>query len=431
MKRALANAGVDTSACFERADLEAKFALLTDAEKANIAEASAEATAGTAGSANANAKTSSSASSASSASGGGSSSSSSSKSSSSGASSDDDRKKKTSQKFTPRAIIDNILSAVRESANRADVRWGVGEKFREQTKGFVESAKRLDETIGVSRLAKNTLPPLWRTIQEFRRTPLGRVADVVFYVWLFLSGAFWTILTVGIAGAFVTNLLFPNFFRDRAAKAQEEAQRRFAEAQRAQGGMGGGYPGGMGGGYPGGAGGMGGGYPGGMGGMGGPGGPWGDSPARAGAARARAEAGGRRTAAAETAAPSWTSTPTSRTCDARGGGERERAGDEMLQKTSKVMTCSREHRSNAARVGEGRAESTAEVTATPPPGVGGSTSRPSLVFFPKWRAPRDRWQSDGRLPISPPNGDQTGACDQGRCFSPPVLRGRRTSTHAR
>jgi len=286
MKRALANAGVDTSACFERADLEAKFALLTDAEKANVAEASAEATAGTAGSANANAKTSSSASSASSASGGGSSSSSSSKSSSSGASSDDDRKKKTSQKFTPRAIIDNILSAVRESANRADVRWGVGEKFREQTKGFVESAKRLDETIGVSRLAKNTLPPLWRTIQEFRRTPLGRVADVVFYVWLFLSGAFWTILTVGIAGAFVTNLLFPNFFRDRAAKAQEEAQRRFAEAQRAQGGMGGGYPGG--------AGGMGGGYPGGMGGMGGPGGPMGGQPG-AGGRGAGAGGGGRKT----------------------------------------------------------------------------------------------------------------------------------------
>ncbi len=294
MKRALANAGVDTSACFERADLEAKFALLTDAEKANVAEASAEATAGTAGSANANAKTSSSASSASSASGGGSSSSSSSKSSSSGASSDDDRKKKTSQKFTPRAIIDNILSAVRESANRADVRWGVGEKFREQTKGFVESAKRLDETIGVSRLAKNTLPPLWRTIQEFRRTPLGRVADVVFYVWLFLSGAFWTILTVGIAGAFVTNLLFPNFFRDRAAKAQEEAQRRFAEAQRAQGGMGGGYPGGAGGGYPGGAGGMGGGYPGGMGGMGGPGGGMGGQPG-AGGRGAGAGGGGRKT----------------------------------------------------------------------------------------------------------------------------------------
>ena len=41
LKRALVNAGVDTSDCFERADLERKYALLTDAQKANTAEPAA------------------------------------------------------------------------------------------------------------------------------------------------------------------------------------------------------------------------------------------------------------------------------------------------------------------------------------------------------------------------------------------------------
>ena len=38
MKRALQNAGVDTSTCFERSDLEQKFVLLSDSEKKNVSD---------------------------------------------------------------------------------------------------------------------------------------------------------------------------------------------------------------------------------------------------------------------------------------------------------------------------------------------------------------------------------------------------------
>ena len=41
MKQALVAAGVDTSSCFERSDLEGKYALLTDDQKAMKGDASA------------------------------------------------------------------------------------------------------------------------------------------------------------------------------------------------------------------------------------------------------------------------------------------------------------------------------------------------------------------------------------------------------
>jgi hypothetical protein len=149
------------------------------------------------------------------------------------------------------------------------VRWGVGAKIKEQTKGLRQTVVNLDGQLGISKFFKNTVPPLWAKIQAFRQTPLGRVANFAFYVWLFLSGAFWTLLSFGLTAAFLINLLFPQFFAQRAQKMQEQARERFAQQQ---GGMPGGMPGGMGGmGGPGGPGmgGFGGTPPGGMGGMGG------------------------------------------------------------------------------------------------------------------------------------------------------------------
>ena len=139
----------------------------------------------------------------------------------------------------------------REPANRLEVRWGVGAKIKEQTKGLRQTVVNLDGQLGISKFFKNTVPPLWAKIQAFRQTPLGRVANFAFYLWLFLSGAFWTLLSFGLTAAFLINLLFPQFFAQRAQKMQEQARERFAQQQ---GGMPGGMPGGMGG----------------MGGMGGP-----------------------------------------------------------------------------------------------------------------------------------------------------------------
>ena len=107
----------------------------------------------------------------------------------------------------------------------------MGAKLREQTAGLRTTLANLDDNLGVSRFVKNTVPPMWRKLNEFRATPLGRVANFVFWVWLFASGAFWTLLSLGLTGVFLTNLLFPNFFAERARKMQEEAQERFAQAQ--------------------------------------------------------------------------------------------------------------------------------------------------------------------------------------------------------
>ena len=270
MKRALVNAGVDTSSCFERGDLEAKFALLTDAQKANTGANAGGSPGASSSGASSSARGDSS--------GNATSSSTSSKDggASDRASSDSDGKRGGGTRgdgraggFDGVAMFDAALNAARETANRLEVRWGLGAKIKEQTKGLRQTVVNLDGQLGVSKFFKNTVPPLWAKVQAFRQTPLGRVANFAFYVWLFLSGAFWTLLSFGLTAAFLVNLLFPQFFAQRAQKMQEQARERFAQQQ---GGMPGGMPGGMGGmggmGGPG-MGGFGGAPPGGMGGMGG------------------------------------------------------------------------------------------------------------------------------------------------------------------
>lgn len=264
MKRALVNAGVDTSSCFERADLEAKFALLTDAQKANTG-ANAE---GDSATSSARGASSSKDESTSRTRTTNSSQSSSAKDTNTseetrrGANRDDDAKKEKAGGFDGASMFDAALNAVRETANRLEVRFGVGAKIKEQTKGFRQTIVNLDGQLGVSKFVKNTVPPLWAKLNAFRATPLGRVANFAFYLWLFLSGAFWTLLSFGLTAAFLVNLLFPQFFAQRAAKMQEQARERFAQQQGGMGGM----PGGMGGPGMGGFGGP----PPGMGGMGGP-----------------------------------------------------------------------------------------------------------------------------------------------------------------
>ena len=249
MKRALQNAGVDTSTCFERSDLEQKFVLLSDSEKKNVSDGE---TKSGSSSQSTRAESSSSTSSSSGASSSGASKETK-KDTKESTSKDKKSEKKKDNPFEPQKLFDNVLSFARESANRLEVKWGVGAKLREQTKGFRQTIVNLDGQLGVSKFFKNTVPPAWGKLQEFRQTPLGRVCNFVFYIWLFASGFFWTLLSFGLTAVFLTNLLFPQFFAERAAKMQQDARARFAQQQ-------GGMPGGMGG--------MGG--PG-MGGMGGPG----------------------------------------------------------------------------------------------------------------------------------------------------------------
>lgn len=279
MKRALQNAGMDTSSYFERSDFEHKYVLLSDSEKAHVRESvggsdETKSEAGDSARADSQSSTSSSATEAG-ASG----------ETSKETSKEKDTKRETRdkhtkreenrsdsrQKTTPNSLILNVLSFVRESANRLEVKWGVGAKLREQTLGFRQTITNLDGQLGLSRFFKTAVPPAWQKLNQFRATPIGRVCTTLFYVWLFVSGAFWTLLSFGLTAVFLTNLLFPQFFAQRAQKMQQDARSRFAQQQQQGGGRGRGMGG------PGGMGGMGNaGGPAGMGGMGGmPNGPGG------------------------------------------------------------------------------------------------------------------------------------------------------------
>ena len=244
MKRALQNAGMDTSSYFERSDFEHKYVLLSDSEKAHVRESvggsdETKSEAGDSARADSQSSTSSSATEAG-ASG----------ETSKETSKEKDTKRETRdkhtkreenrsdsrQKTTPNSLILNVLSFVRESANRLEVKWGVGAKLREQTLGFRQTITNLDGQLGLSRFFKTAVPPAWQKLNQFRATPIGRVCTTLFYVWLFVSGAFWTLLSFGLTAVFLTNLLFPQFFAQRAQKMQQDTRSRFAQQQQQGGG---------------------------------------------------------------------------------------------------------------------------------------------------------------------------------------------------
>ena len=142
--------------------------------------------------------------------------------------------------------VDALVSSFRETANRLEVRYGVGAKTNEVVAGVRKSVVDFDKNVGATKFVKNSWPPIRDAHQKGRNTPAGKVANFVFWIWLFSSGIFWTLLYSVALLAFVTNLLFPQFISERVEKMQAQARQRMEEMQRNQyGGMGG--PGGMGG----------------------------------------------------------------------------------------------------------------------------------------------------------------------------------------
>ena len=145
--------------------------------------------------------------------------------------------------------VDALVSSFRETANRLEVRYGVGAKTNEVVAGLRKSVVDFDKSVGATKFVKNSWPPIRDAYQKGRNTPAGKVANFVFWIWLFSSGIFWTLLYSAALLAFMTNLLFPQFISERVEKMQAQARQRMEEMQRSQyGGMGGmGGPGGMGG----------------------------------------------------------------------------------------------------------------------------------------------------------------------------------------
>lgn len=210
--------GVDTSSCFERSDLEAKWATLSEASRAAAAAATASASA----------------------------------SASAAEERSNDASVPPPDPFAwpreqaerlsafaaeqQRAAADAVSGLVNgEAAASArsrlaelDESWGVSAKVR-------EVAAQLDRRLGLGEALRSKGPGAWRAFNEARETPLGQAAQFIFTTWLFLSGAFWTLLSWCFLAYFVVNLVAPNLLRD----ALEDAVTSAAAAARAAGGAGG------------------------------------------------------------------------------------------------------------------------------------------------------------------------------------------------
>jgi hypothetical protein len=151
-----------------------------------------------------------------------------------------------------KASVDAIVSSFRETANRLEIRYGVGAKTNEIVASMRKSVIDFDKNVGLTKFVKKSWPAARDAYQKGRKTPAGQIVNFVFWIWLFSSGIFWTLLySIGLL-AFVVNLLFPQFIAGKVEKMQAEARKRMEDMQRNQqygGGRQG--PGGMGGQQPG------------------------------------------------------------------------------------------------------------------------------------------------------------------------------------
>jgi len=224
MKRALVDAGVDVSDCFERADLEVKYAAM----KANGA-GSTRATADDAKDSGSTRETKS-------------------------------AKEKTadSMAFTnarrffkesidaikERMSLNSIWSSVREKANRVNAKYGTGNKAKSMLEDARRKVKSADDKMGVTKWFKTNVPKAMDQYAKVRNTPVGQFANFMFWIWLFTSGIFWNLLYFGLTATFLVNMFMPSLITDQV----ENMQRRAQEQMNARGGMGGmGDMGGMGG----------------------------------------------------------------------------------------------------------------------------------------------------------------------------------------
>ena len=92
---------------------------------------------------------------------------------------------------------------------------------------------KADAALGVSTAARKYGPPLLRTLNDARSTPLGQLVWFLATTWLFLSGAFWTLLSWFFLASLVLQLVAPNLVQRTVEDAIASAMR---EAQQAAGG---------------------------------------------------------------------------------------------------------------------------------------------------------------------------------------------------
>ena len=230
LKKALDLAGVDTTSCFERGDLESLFETLPEAQRVTLVAAVAESRGGRS-SADAAA--------------------------SSGAAGPSVEAKEAAapgaggQSFQELVaslqafIQDQFLrfqSSVKAASEKAESQFGLAAQGRILFQRARDALLKLDAKLGVGAAVRDKGPEALRAFNAFRETPVGRVVSFLFTAWLFVSGAFWSILSWAFLALLITNVVAPNFLRNRIEAAVADATRE-AQAQAASRAGAGGQPG--------------------------------------------------------------------------------------------------------------------------------------------------------------------------------------------
>ena len=122
---------------------------------------------------------------------------------------------------------------VRAWTSDLDSSFNLGAKSRMATQKLRDEVLKADAALGVSAAARKYGPPAWRAFNEARQTPVGQVLWFLATTWIFLSGAFWTLLSWFFLASLVLQLVAPNLVQRTVEDAIASAMR---EAQQAAGG---------------------------------------------------------------------------------------------------------------------------------------------------------------------------------------------------
>eukprot|EP00241_Pyramimonas_parkeae_P013030 CAMPEP_0114249984 /NCGR_PEP_ID=MMETSP0058-20121206/14451_1 /TAXON_ID=36894 /ORGANISM="Pyramimonas parkeae, CCMP726" /LENGTH=270 /DNA_ID=CAMNT_0001363601 /DNA_START=371 /DNA_END=1183 /DNA_ORIENTATION=+ len=246
MKAALQAANIDTSDCFERSELEAKFDLLDASQKAAASDAPPTQDSASQGFRSRKERASG-------------------PEAAEAAPQDPDKNWSQDLKAAMIGWLDGptraweklrsdvasgaVANRVRVMLNSLDAQLGVGTKLNKARNGIRGGIDKMEDMVKL----RQRLPPLLAKVNTFRETGVGRTASTLFSFWFIFSGFFWQCLTYGLPLFLLTKWLYPewlaNIAQDAIGIAQQQAQQQGPMGGR--GGMnGGGMNGGMGGAPP-------------------------------------------------------------------------------------------------------------------------------------------------------------------------------------
>jgi len=231
LKRALTDAGIDTSDCFEKADLQAKYNATVGAPGWTGGTGGAGASSGTSSGPSAGRASSGTSSSSSQKDSQKTSSSSSSSSSSSPNAANNEWWKSMSNANTWESVQD-IGAKFRQQTAKMNQDMGLSSKFRRLSSEAQRQAKLLDAKL---ELTSRWFPLARRSLASFNQTPLGAVARFIAIGWFFWSGLAFAVLGYLIPLLFLTNLLAPALLRN-LVRSQVERAAAAASAAGAAGG---------------------------------------------------------------------------------------------------------------------------------------------------------------------------------------------------